>query len=182
MKTIYISLSVVVMFITGIIQWDIFPLSWEYYNIVQALHIIGSITIFVILIIPFVNMHIYKYRKNIIGRKKNSINGMFLGINLLLITISGVYLFLVGNRGGDILGVYSFYIHLYGSFLLLFFLWYHSSNSSANQKRKKLAKLNKIKKEHIFAVITLSILFFPTFSYSGTSTSALYLTKDTKYI
>ena len=80
MKTIYISLSVVVMFITGIIQWDVFPVSWEYYNIVQALHIIGSITIFVILIISFVNMHIYKYRKNIIGRKQNSINGMFLGI------------------------------------------------------------------------------------------------------
>jgi len=182
MKTIYISLSVIVMFITGIIQWDIFPLPWEYYNILQALHILGSIAIFAILIIPFVNMHTYKYRKNIIGRKKNSINGMFLGITLLLITISGIYLFLIGNRGGDIWGVYSFYIHLYGSFFLLFFLWYHSSNSSANQKRKKLAKLNKIKKEHVFAVITLSMLFFPTFSYSGTSTSALYLTKDVKYI
>ena len=108
MKTIYISLSVIVMFITGIIQWDIFPLPWEYYNILQALHILGSIAIFAILIIPFVNMHTYKYRKNIIGRKKNSINGMFLGITLLLITISGIYLFLIGNRGGDIWGVYSF--------------------------------------------------------------------------
>ena len=110
MKTIYISLSVVVMFITGIIQWDLFPVSWEYYNMVQALHIIGSITIFVMLIIPFVNMHTYKYRRNIIGRKKNSINGIFLGITLLLITISGFYLFLIGNRGGDIWGIYSFYI------------------------------------------------------------------------
>ena len=160
MKTIYISLSVVVMFITGIIQWDIFSLSWKYYNIVQALHIIGSITIFVMLIIPFVNMHTYKYRKNIIGRKKNSINGIFLGITLLLITISGFYLFLIGNRGGDIWGIYSFYIHLYGSFLLLFLLWYHSSKSSSNQKRKKIAKLNKIKKEDIFAVFALSILLF----------------------
>lgn len=181
MKAIYVSVSVIIMFITGILQWDIFNLPWEYYRILQAVHIISSIVVSLVLIIPFVNMHTYKYRKNIIAGKRNSVNGIFLGISLLLITVSGVYLFFIGNTGGDILGSYSFYIHLYGSFFLLFFLWYHSANSSSNQKRKKLAKLNRTKKEHILASITLCMIFLPTLSYSKSS-SALYLTKDTKYL
>ena len=180
MKAIYVSVCIIFMFVTGILQWDIFKLPWEYYRVLQALHIISSIAVSLLLIIPFVNMHTYKYRKNIIAGKRNSVNGIFLGLSLFLITLSGVYLFFIGNTGGDILGSYSFYIHLYGSFFLLFFLWYHSSNSSSNQKRKKLAKLNRIKKEHILASIALFMIFSPTLSYSK-SRSALYLTKDMKY-
>jgi len=182
MKTIWIEISIVVMFLTGILQWDIVNIQWEYFSLLQGIHIISSIIVSLVLIIPFVNMHTYKYRKNIASRKRNSGNGMLLGIILLLVTISGFYLFFVGNRGGDDVGYYSFVIHLYGSFILLFFLWYHSMFSNKNIRRKKRAKELRLKMQNIVASIALLAIFIPTLSYSSQSSSALYLTKDTKFI
>ena len=78
------------------------------------------------LIIPFVNIHVYQHR---VKNKIKSTNGWLLGITLLLITLSGFYLLIIGNRGGDIYGNYSFYIHLYGSFVLMFLLFYHIKKS-----------------------------------------------------
>ena len=182
MKTIWIEISVIVMFITGILQWDIINLQWQYFSLLQALHIISSILVSVVLIIPFVNMHTYKYRKNIIAKRRNSGNGMLLGITLLLITLSGFYLFFIGNRGGDEWGIYSFNIHLYGSFVLLFFLWYHSMFSNANIRRKKRAKEYRLKKQAVMASAILLTILIPTLSHSAQSSSALYLTKDTQYI
>ncbi len=63
MKTIWIEISIIVMFITGILQWDVVDMEWEYFALIQAIHIISSIIVSVVLIIPFVNMHTYKYRK-----------------------------------------------------------------------------------------------------------------------
>ncbi|MGB0990656.1 MAG: multiheme c-type cytochrome, partial [Halarcobacter sp.] len=40
----------------------------------------------------------------------------------------GFYLFFIGNTGGDILGIISFNIHLFGSFLLIVFLLSHTKN------------------------------------------------------
>ena len=85
MKAIYVSVCIIFMFVTGILQWDIFKLPWEYYRVLQALHIISSIAVSLLLIIPFVNMHTYKYRKNIIAGKRNSVNGIFLGLSLFFI-------------------------------------------------------------------------------------------------
>ncbi len=192
MKIAYIELSIVLMFLTGILQWDLIDIPWVYFTFLQATHIIASILVAVFLIIPFVNMHTYKYRVNIMARKRNSTNGMILGIVLLLIIASGVYLFFVGNRGGDDIGYYSFLIHLYGSFLLLFFLWYHSMFSNANIRRKKAAREKRAKENALhakmanvksFAFILLSIAFlYPSLAYSSVSSSALYLSKDSKYL
>jgi DNA-binding beta-propeller fold protein YncE len=180
MKIIYIEASILLMFLTGVLQWDLLGVKWEYFTSIQAIHIIISITASILIIIPFVNMHTYKYRKNIIAKRRNSGNGMMLGITLLLITISGVYLFLVGNRGGDDLGVYSFNMHLYGSFALVFFLWYHSLFSNANIKRKNRAKA--LRQKVAFACVIALSLFFATPSDASVSSSAMYLSKDAKYI
>ncbi|MCP4969299.1 MAG: hypothetical protein GY932_01745 [Arcobacter sp.] len=182
MNILYVEISIVFMFITGILQWDLIDLSWKYFSMIQALHILLSLIVSIFLIIPFVNMHTYKYRKNIISGRRNSGNGMFLGITLLLITISGFYLFFIGNRGGDKLGEYSFLIHLYGSFFLLFFLWYHSIFSNKNIRRKERAKEFRLKKDSLTSSLLLFTLFAPTLSYSSVSSNALYLTKDNKYI
>ncbi len=182
MKIVYIELSIIIMFITGILQWDVFDIQWEYFALLQSVHIISSIIVSVVLIIPFVNVHTYKYRKNIVAKKRNSGNGMLLGIILLLVTISGFYLFFIGNRGGDDLGIYSFNTHLYGSFFLLFFLWYHSMFSNANIRRKKKAKEYRLKNQTITSSLIALIFLVPTLSYSSQSSSALYLTKDNKYI
>ena len=118
---------IIMMFITGVSLWDIFDIGWEYYSPLQAIHIIGSLVAMVLFIIPFVNTHFYRHA---VQNKIKSIDGWLLGIIFLLISISGFYLFIVGNRGGDIYGTYSFYIHLYGSFLLLFLLYYHIKKST----------------------------------------------------
>lgn len=182
MKSIYIQLSIVLMFATGIVQWDVFNIDWGYDSVLQALHIIGSIAVSAFLIIPFVNIHVFKYRNNIISKKRNNRNGMFLGIVLLLITLSGLYLFFIGNRGGDEIGIYSYYLHLYGSFLLLFFLWHHTNFPYTNLKREQKKRKHRAKKQAVLASVVLFALLIPTLSYSSTSSSALYLTKDKQYI
>jgi len=170
------------MFITGILQWDILTIPWFVFSIIQSIHIISSLIVTVLLIIPFVNIHTYKYRKNIVAKKRNSTNGMFLGIALFLITMSGFYLFFIGNRGGDEVGIYSYNIHLYGSFALLLFLWYHSAYSNKNIRRKEKAKQIRQKMKYAVAITTIAVFSYPTLSYSKTNSSALYLTKNQKYI
>ena len=182
MQTKFVEYSIFIMFFTGILQWDIVTLPWFYFSLIQATHIVSSLIVTVLLIIPFVNIHTYKYRKNIVAKKRNSTNGMLLGITLLLITISGFYLFLIGNRGGDDWGMYSFNMHLYGSFALIVFLWFHSAYSSKNIRRKTKAKQQRQKIKFAAAVTLLAIVSYPTLSYSKTSSSSLYLTQNQKYI
>ena len=140
---IAIKFFMIMMFVTGMLLWDIFDIQWEYYNTLQATHIIGSLAVMVIVIIPFVNIHFYKHS---VKNKIKSKDGWLLGMTLLLISISGIYLFIVGNRGGDIFGEYSFYFHLYGSFALIFFLFYHIKKSSV---------------KYIAPLIALFISFYP---------------------
>lgn len=123
MKSSYMKILIIIMFLSGILQYSLFDLSWHYFRIVQATHIIGSILIAVFLLLPYVNLHTYEF---MIVRKARSSSGILLGATLFLIIASGIYLFFVGNRGEDILGSLSFYLHLYGSFVLLYFLFSHA--------------------------------------------------------
>ncbi len=169
------------MFITGILQWEIFNIQWKYFAPLQAIHMISSLIVCIVLIIPFVNMHVYKYRKKIVTKRRAYVNGILLGIVLFLVVMSGFYLFFIGNRGGDSFGVYSFNIHLYGSFILLFFLWYHSISFKINNKKEKRNKEFGLKTKVLAIGLVISI-FFPLSLYSSQSSSSLYLTKDTRYI
>ncbi|WP_321779559.1 multiheme c-type cytochrome [Sulfurimonas sp.] len=182
MKSIYIEISVILMFLTGILQWDILNIEWEYFTTLQAIHIISSVFVSVILIIPFVNMHLYKYRNNILANRRNSTNGMILGLTLFLIILSGGYLFFIGNRGGDTIGNYAFLVHLYGSFVLVFFLWYHTAFSKANKRRKKKSAQNRARLQSIAVSLFILGLLFPAYLYSSVSSSAMYLTNDNKFI
>ena len=121
MKSLHVKIYITFMFISGLLQISIFELSWENFRLIQAVHILAS-AFLALLIIPFVNMHTYEY---LIIKKRNSKSGILLGIVLFFIVLSGFYLFLVGNRGSDIYGIISFYIHLFGSFLLIYFLLLH---------------------------------------------------------
>jgi len=125
MKTLSIKIFIIFMFISGILLLDIFTIQWENYKNISLIHIFISIILMVIFIIPFVNKHIYKY---IVIKKVNDYNGWLLGFLLLSITVSGFYLFLIGNRGGDLFGIISFNTHLYGSLLLAISLVMHIKN------------------------------------------------------
>lgn len=151
MKLISIKIFIMIMFISGLLQFEWFDITWENLKTIKMVHTFSSIIVSVFFVIPFVNRHAYKY---IVIRKVNSIDGWLLGFLLLFITISGFYLFFVGNRGGDIWGIYSLNIHLYGSFLMIILFFFHIRNQTFGNKP---------------AVMTLlvSLLFFvPTVSYS----------------
>lgn len=153
MKTKHIKIYLLLIFITGFLQIDILKIEWEYFKYMQAVHIIGSIVITLFLLIPLVNLHVYKHA---IVQKESSSNGLWLGAVLLLITATGFYLFLIGNRGGDSLGTYSFYIHLFGSFLLIILLFIHT------RKRPELKFVSSI-----IALFMIS-MFYPVSSFSAT--------------
>jgi len=122
MKNIHMKIYIILMFVSGIFQLSIFNISWEYFRMIQAVHILSSGLVAIFLLVPYVNKHTYEY---MIVKKAKSTSGVILGILLFMIIASGFYLFFVGNPGSDILGIYSFNIHLYGSFVLLFFLFAH---------------------------------------------------------
>jgi len=181
LKVIYITTAIVFLFITGILQWNLLEIEWKYFTFFQALHVISALFISFFLIIPFVNIHVYKYKKNINLKKRKNLGAIFLGLILLLITLSGIYLFLFGNRGGDTIGMSSFYIHLYGSFVLIPLLWHHIKYSAAKIERKK-ADIYMKGFRYSIAASLFFMVFFPTFAHSSTSSCALYLTKDANYI
>ena len=147
MKTLFLKIFLILMFVSGILLWDIIGVKWEYYRVLEATHIIGSIFISVFLIIPFVNKHLYYH---LVTNRVHSPDGWIFVIILVSIIVTGFYLFLVGNRGGDIIGRYSFYIHLYGSFFLLFLLFYHI-------KKAKTASSPNV----IITVIVVLSSFYP---------------------
>ena len=129
MKILNIKVLILMIFLSGILQMDILNISWDKLKIISIVHIFTSIFLCIFYIIPFVNKHVYKY---IVVKRMNSISGWILGFVLLMIVFSGIYLFFIGNTGGDIFGSISFNVHLYGSFVLLVFLFSHRKKVKSN--------------------------------------------------
>jgi len=165
MKTIYIKILVFVMFFTGIFQLKLLDIAWGNFKIIQALHIILSIAIILFFMAPFIYTHIEKY---FFIKKVKSMEGWLLLCLFLLVTISGFYLFFIGNRGGDIFGNFSFNLHLYGSFILIFFFIYHT---------------NKQQKPNINSQIILALLisFVPLYAQTPKLSLSEFEGKTTGY-
>jgi hypothetical protein len=122
MKMLAIKILIIFMFISGILISDFFRIEWGNFRDISVIHIFTSIVITTIFIIPFVNKHTHKY---IVIQKVKDNNGWLLGFLLLLITISGFYLFFIGNRGGNLFDIIAFNTHLYGSLLFAISLLIH---------------------------------------------------------
>jgi len=153
-KTVGIKIFLFLMFITGILQFEILAMPWQYLTTMRAVHTFGSIVFAIILIIPFVTSHTYEF---FILKKKHSRDGFISGFWLFFVFLSGFYLFLVGNRGGDMFGVTMYYIHIVGSLFLFVFLVYHI--------KKARMKLEKIA---IFILFSFTLIN-PIPSYSQTN-------------
>ena len=164
MKAISTKLFIVLMFVTGLLQWDVINIQWQYLTTISIIHAFSSIVLSLFFVIPFINRHVYKL---LVYKKKNSVNGWIFTFVFLLVSLSGFYLFFIGNRGGDIIGTICFNIHLYGSFGLMLFFIYHI--------RAMFIPTPTV------AAILLSIVIYPTSSYSdiGKLTS-LKLEKNVK--
>jgi len=159
MKTMSTKIFILFMFLTGFIQQDIINLDWEYLTTVRSVHVIGSIIVSVVLIIPFANTHSYDV---LLVKKIHNIDGFILGTILFLVIASGVFLFLVGNRGGEIMGEISFYIHLFGAYLLVLSLFYHIRKVRSSKAKMKF-KNNTV----VVAFIATLFIFNPVSSFSN---------------
>lgn len=164
MRRVFVKIALFAMFLSGIFMYAPFGLSWENFRVVQPLHIVGSILIMLFFMNSFIYRHIRRY---FFIKKINSPDGWFLLLAFILVTLSGLYLFLVGNRGGDIFGIISFNIHFFGSFVLAaLFLWHIIKAKSQNVQPLAL-----------FVVILFS---YPSVSYSKiTELSLLEIEKKT---
>lgn len=164
MRRVFVKIALFAMFLSGIFMYAPFGLSWENFRVVQPLHIVGSILIMLFFMNSFIYRHIRRY---FFIKKINSVEGWFLLLAFILVTLSGLYLFLVGNRGGDIFGIISFNIHLFGSFVLAaLFLWHIIK--AKRQNAQPLA---------LFVAILFS---YPSVSYSKiTELSLLEIEKKT---
>ena len=149
MKILYINLDILFMFVSGILLMDYFSIEWSYFRVIEFLHIFGSLTVTILFVLPFLYKHI---KESMIIMQHKSISGLIFGFVFFLLLLSGTYLFLIGNRGGDIYGILSYYIHLYISFVLLLALVVH---------------LKKFFFSRRFAAFASAIvLFLPSYSYS----------------
>lgn len=168
MKLLNIKVLILIIFFTGILQMDIIGIPWEYLTTISIIHAFASIVLSIFYIIPFVNRHAYKY---IVIKKSNSIVGWVLGFILLLSILSGFYLFFFGNTGGDTLGIYSFNVHLYSSFVLVAFLIYHTKDKVKNAKVSILS----------LTLVLISLNPIESFSYDKKLTSLEFENDKTMY-
>ncbi|MCK9472323.1 multiheme c-type cytochrome [Sulfurimonas sp.] len=167
MRRFFVKVLVLIMFFSGALQIKLFGISWESFKIIQPLHIVSSLLIMLFFMDSFIYKHIRRYY---FVKKINSVGGWLLFGAFVLVTFSGLYLFLVGNTGGDSLGILSFNLHLFGSFVLLaLFLWH-------------IFALKKQSMQPLMALF-LFITAYPALSYSKiTDLSLLEIeTKTGKY-
>ena len=157
MKNLSLTFLVSVMFVSGVLQLKLFGVAWEYFRVIQFVHIFASFAIMLFFIVPFIYGHVYTL---FFVKKRNSTNGWMLLLSFALLTLSGLYLFLVGNRGGDSFGTLSYTLHLYGSFVMIAFFLYHTNNK---QKQPTVS----------LAIVATLLSFSPIYA----QTSQLSLTK-----
>lgn len=145
-----IEITTYIMFLTGFLLWEDLNIAWQTYKISQLTHILFSLSISILLLLPFIMSHTKKHKKTILKRKKTykkrrqTFLGILIGITLLILLVSGGYLLLVGNRGGDIYGIASNLLHFYLSFVFAFLIIYHSYYLGRSGVKEDKAKLKKL--------------------------------------
>lgn len=115
------------LFLSGLLLWDLFSVPWPVLRVLLILHILCSIIVFPMYILPFWLSH----RRLLKHSKKQFlvVTGNLLDALLLLCLASGLYLFIQGNRGDD-LGYYAFLSHLIAALVLTPILMKHSARWS----------------------------------------------------
>ena len=133
--------SLYALFISGFLLWDILSIPWDGVRLLLILHVLLSIIIFPIYILPFWLSH----RRLLKTSKKRLLNitGQFLDLLLALCVISGLYLLIQGNRG-DEFGNLVFLAHLISALVLLPLIMRHSLKWSVLQPLWSLIKFKRV--------------------------------------
>ncbi len=119
--------SLYFMFASGLILWELFTLPWAFERLVLISHVIASLIIFPLMVLPFWLSHRRLLKKS--QKRLLIITGQLLDLLLLACAASGLFLFLIGNRG-DNLGYLAFLIHLISALILAPILMRHAAKWS----------------------------------------------------
>ncbi|WP_207802513.1 hypothetical protein [Motiliproteus coralliicola] len=144
------------LFATGLPLWNIFSLPWVGERTLLFVHVLAGLILFPLAVVPFWLSH-----RRLLGtangnprhnprKKKLRKTGQVIEILLLLSTLSGVYLLLLGNRG-EWLGWVNHYTHLITAIPIALLLFVHALRWSV-----------------------LRSLFGPLFSLFSTSSKSLF--------
>jgi len=115
------------MFATGFILWNQFTLPWEVERLILITHVLSSLILFPATVLPFWLSHRKLLKKS--KRKLLIITGHLLDLLLILCTLSGTLLFLVGNRG-DSLGYLMYLTHLISAIIITPIIMRHAAGWS----------------------------------------------------
>lgn len=119
--------SLYFMFVTGFVLWNQFTLPWPLERIVLIVHVLSSLILFPSAVLPFWLSH-RRLLKNS-QKKLLIITGQILDCLLLACALSGVFLFIIGNRG-DELGYLAYLVHLVSALVITPILIRHAARWS----------------------------------------------------
>lgn len=122
--------SLYALFVSGFLLWNILSVPWDVVRLLLALHVLLSIIVFPLYVLPFWLAH----RRLLKNSKKKFLNltGRCLDLLIGMCVLSGLYLLIQGNRGDD-LGDVVFLVHLMSALVLLPLIIRHSARWSVLQ-------------------------------------------------
>ncbi len=101
--------------LSGLLLWEVVHLPWVFAAPVLIAHVIGGALVLAAIVAPFWLRHRDRLRTS--KQPPMRLTGRLIELALLLVGASGLYLFLVGNRGEPI-GFVAEQIHLWLTFPL----------------------------------------------------------------
>jgi len=119
--------SLYFMFVSGIVLWNQIVIPWPLERIFLVVHVLSSLLLFPLIVLPFWLTHRKLLRSS--SKKLLKITGLLLDYLLLGCALSGVFLVLEGNRGGDF-GWFIYMVHLVSAFVIFPLLIRHTAKWS----------------------------------------------------
>lgn len=132
--------SLYLIFASGFLLWNVIEIPWQLERLLLPIHIISSLLLFPFIVLPFWLSH-----RRLLKKSKKTllrITGQLLDVLLLGCALSGVFLFLVGNRGDD-LGWLTYMLHLITALVLTPILMRHAARWSVLKPLWTLLGLQK---------------------------------------
>jgi hypothetical protein len=129
--------SLYALFLSGLLLWDVFSLPWQGIRWLLISHLLLSIIVFPIYVLPFWLSHRRLLKKS--NKRLLNVTGQILDILLSVCVLSGLYLLIQGNRGGE-LDFLIFLAHLISAIILFPVLMRHSYKWSVLQPIWSLVK------------------------------------------
>jgi len=111
------------MFVSGVLLWDRISIIWQLERVMLLSHMIIGATLFTIVVGAFWSSH-----RNLLNKSKKPFlkqTGLIIEWLLATCTLTGFYVFLIGNTGNSF-SVFIANIHFYSSWILVPLVFRHA--------------------------------------------------------